>query len=142
MWAAKAVKMGYRWRVGNGHNVKFWSDIWIGSCSLAIVYYDLFTIVNEQDITIAQALVGGELCLTFRSVSPAQYNRWIELVQMISTVSLSEEADVPIWILHSSGTYSVSSFYAVVNDRGWCLFTLQLSGSCMFPHGYIFSCGC
>jgi hypothetical protein len=26
MWAAKAAKMGYQWKVGNGRKVKFWED--------------------------------------------------------------------------------------------------------------------
>ena len=27
MWAAKALKFGYRWVVGDGSNIKFWEDI-------------------------------------------------------------------------------------------------------------------
>jgi hypothetical protein len=27
MWAAKAAKMGYRWKIGNGHKIKFWEDV-------------------------------------------------------------------------------------------------------------------
>jgi hypothetical protein len=27
MWAARVVKMGYRWRVGVGRKVKFWEDL-------------------------------------------------------------------------------------------------------------------
>jgi hypothetical protein len=38
LWAAKAAKMGYRWQVGNGRRIRFWEDLWFGSCSLAIQY--------------------------------------------------------------------------------------------------------
>jgi hypothetical protein len=34
------------------------------------------------------------------------------------TVNIGEDEDVPVWEFHSSGTYSVSSFYAVINNRG------------------------
>jgi hypothetical protein len=36
MWAAKATKIGYRWKIGDGRKVKFWEDNWLGSSSLAI----------------------------------------------------------------------------------------------------------
>jgi hypothetical protein len=48
MWAASAAKVGYRWIVGNGRRVLFQEDTWLGHCSLSIVYWDLYTIVNEQ----------------------------------------------------------------------------------------------
>jgi hypothetical protein len=38
MWAAWTTKFGFRWKVGNEVNVRFWEDIWIGSSSLAIQY--------------------------------------------------------------------------------------------------------
>jgi hypothetical protein len=40
--------MGYAWRVGNGRNFKFWEDQWFGSSRLAIQYWDLYSIINEQ----------------------------------------------------------------------------------------------
>jgi hypothetical protein len=52
MWAAKAAKMGYHWKVGNGNKFKFWEDHWFGSSRLAIQYWYLYTIVNEQNISV------------------------------------------------------------------------------------------
>jgi hypothetical protein len=119
MWAAEAAKMGYRWKLGNGQKIRFWCDVWFGNCSLAILFWDLFVIVNEPHLTVGEAWDGSHLKFTFRrTVSPVQYNRWLELVQIMHTVSIGEEEDVPVWEFHSSGTYSVSSFYAVINNRG------------------------
>jgi hypothetical protein len=85
MWAARVAKHGFRWKVGKGDKVSFWSDVWIGNCSLAILFWDLFVIANEQHITVAQAWDGKVLRLTFlRSFSSAQYNRWLELTQLLS----------------------------------------------------------
>jgi hypothetical protein len=38
VWEAKAAKLGYQWKVGNGKKIKFWEDRWFGSSSLAIQY--------------------------------------------------------------------------------------------------------
>jgi hypothetical protein len=46
MWAAKTAKME------NGKKIRFWEDIWFGSYSLAIQYWDIYSIVNEKGITI------------------------------------------------------------------------------------------
>jgi hypothetical protein len=66
LWAARAAKMGYRWKIGNGRSVKFWEDHWFGSCSLAIQFGDLYLIVNEQNISAADVWDGRQLKLTFR----------------------------------------------------------------------------
>jgi hypothetical protein len=38
LWAARAAKMGYQWRVANGEKVKFWEDHWFGTSTLDIQY--------------------------------------------------------------------------------------------------------
>jgi hypothetical protein len=47
MWAAKVARMGYRWKVGDGSKVRFGEDLWIGSSSLVIQYWEIYCIVNE-----------------------------------------------------------------------------------------------
>jgi hypothetical protein len=60
MWAASAAKIGYKWQVGNGRKILFWVDTWIGKCSLAILFWNLYSIVNEQQITVADAWDGTD----------------------------------------------------------------------------------
>jgi hypothetical protein len=36
----------------------------------------------------------------------------------MQTVSMTDSDDSPIWLFHSSGVYSVSSFYGIINDGG------------------------
>jgi hypothetical protein len=47
-WVAHAARMGFRWRIGNGRRVRFWEDQWFESCSLAIQFWEVYSIVNEQ----------------------------------------------------------------------------------------------
>jgi hypothetical protein len=66
MWAAKAGKLGYRWNMGNGQRIRFWEDLWVGSCSLAIQYWGLYSSVNEHGKSISEIWDGEVLRLSFR----------------------------------------------------------------------------
>jgi hypothetical protein len=52
MWTAKARKIGFRWKIRNGKNVKIWEDNWLGTSSLAIHFWDLYVILNEKNKTV------------------------------------------------------------------------------------------
>ena len=58
MWATQAAKICYQWKVGNGRKIKFWEDHWFGSSSLDIQYKDIYVLVNEKTISIAEAWDG------------------------------------------------------------------------------------
>jgi hypothetical protein len=47
LWAAQAAHMSVKWIVDNGKKVRFWEDIWIGNTILAILYWPLY-VINEQ----------------------------------------------------------------------------------------------
>jgi hypothetical protein len=119
LWAAKAAKMDFRWQVGNGKNIIFWEDCWFGSCSLAIQYWSLYSIVNEQGKAICEVWDGENLRFTFRrTVDQEMMDQWHELLGIASSISLGDEDDTIIWQYNSSGVYSVQSLYAIVNNRG------------------------
>jgi hypothetical protein len=64
--ATKAIKMGYSWKIGNGGKVRFWEDCWFGTCSLAIQYWKLYSIINYQGKSVRDAWDGHHLRFTFR----------------------------------------------------------------------------
>ena len=66
MWALQAVKMGYKWQIGDGRLVRLWEDTWYGNTPLATQYWDLYVLVNEKNKTIADLWDGQELKCTFR----------------------------------------------------------------------------
>lgn len=43
---------------------------------------------------------------------------WFYILNIASTINLSNEDDEMIWELHSSGLYSVQSLYTLINFRG------------------------
>jgi hypothetical protein len=45
-------------------------------------------------------------------------NQWEELLQIASSIELSDVEDAIIWQYNSTGKYSVQSLYAIINDRG------------------------
>jgi hypothetical protein len=55
IWACHAAKMSFRKHIGNDKKVSFWEDKWFGSCSFTIQYWELYSFVCEQDLTINEA---------------------------------------------------------------------------------------
>jgi hypothetical protein len=47
MWATQADRLGYKWHVGNGKQIKLWEDVWFGNSPLATQYLDIYFIVNQ-----------------------------------------------------------------------------------------------
>jgi hypothetical protein len=99
--------------------MRFWKDYWFGSCSLAIEFWEIYFIVNEQGKIMSEAWDGINLKFTFRrSVDSRLMTMWLELLQIASSIQLNDEDYTMIWKFNSSGKYYVQSLYAVVNDRG------------------------
>ena len=143
MWAARSAKVGSRWKVGRGDFVLFCEDIWFGQCSRAIVFWELYVIANEHNCTVASGWDGTELKISFRrTVSQDLYNRWMDLIELVSSSPFSDEADSPIWMFHPSGVYSVKYFYAIVNDGGVIPIHTPAIWKLSIPPEFTFYFGC
>lgn len=119
MWATKAARLGFRCKIGNGRNIKFWEDNWLGSSSLAIQFWDIYVLVNEKTSSIADLWDGHNLKCTFRrTVDESLYRKWLEIVQLASTIELNDDDDTMIWKFNSNGIYSSQSLYRIINFRG------------------------
>jgi hypothetical protein len=67
VWALQAAHLGIRWQVGNGKKkIRFWEDHWMGNSSLAIQFWPLYVINEQQGRTIDQVWDGDTLKLSFR----------------------------------------------------------------------------
>jgi hypothetical protein len=51
---------------GDGRKIHFWEDIWFGTASLAVQFWELYCICIEKTRTNSEILVDGEARLTFR----------------------------------------------------------------------------
>jgi hypothetical protein len=119
MWAAQVARIGYRWKVGDVNKIKFWEDVWLESSSLVIQYWEMYSIINEQNGTIAQLWDSENLMCTFRRrVDVRLFSMWKEVLSIASSIVLTDEEDEPAWQFYSSRIYSSQSLYSVINFRG------------------------
>ena len=115
----KAAKLGVCQKVGNDKKIHFWEDHWFGSSSLAIQFWDLYIINNEQNKTIDEVWDGTNLKLTFRrTVTETMFQKWLELCGVAESITCTDEADMMIQNLNSKEVYSAQALYAVISFRG------------------------
>ena len=119
MWAARAVKFGYRWVVGDGVKIRFWEDTWFGSSPLSVQFWGLYTVCNENLATIQQVWDGVNLKLTFRrNFNQKMIQQWLDLEKIASSLHLSNDCDSLVWTYTANGVYSTSSLYNIISFRG------------------------
>jgi hypothetical protein len=104
MWASMAVAVGYRWRIGNGRSIKFWEDIWFGNSHLAVQFWDIYFVSNQQSQTVRDLWDGQQIRGTFRrTFTDEMMVQWQELLVIASTINFSEDEDQPIWQYETNG---------------------------------------
>jgi hypothetical protein len=87
MWAVNATKFGYRWKIGDGLQVKFWEDTWFGTSPLAVQFWDLYCVCNEQLVVVSEVWDGTNTKLTFRRIFSARLmEQWYELEQICTGI--------------------------------------------------------
>ena len=119
MWAAKALKFGYRWKIGNGKKTRLWEDIWFGTSPLSVQFLPLYTICHQQGVTVADAWDGINIKLSFRRVfSDVMMESWYCLEQIITSTKYLGGEDSLIWQHESKGEYTTGSLYSIINFRG------------------------
>jgi hypothetical protein len=114
--------------------------LWFGTCSLAIQYWEIYSIINEQGSSVRDSWDGTNLKFSFRrTVDSRTMGFWFEVVQIASELQFSEEEDAIIWQFASSGKYSVQTLYAIINDRGIKqIYTLVMQKISVPPRLYLF----
>jgi hypothetical protein len=129
MWASRAVKFGYKWKVGNSRSIRLWEDTWFVNAPLSTQYWDIYFVVNQQMETIADLWDGQQLRCDFRQTfTPHMMDMWVEIVEITKTINFSKEEDQLIWKYESSDVYSSKSLYDVKKLEVCNLSTYQQFG--------------
>ena len=85
----QALKFGYRWKVGNVCRIRFWEDTWFGTSPLAVQFWPIYSICNEQTKTIKEVWDGETLKLTFRrNFDSKLMEQWYQLVEIARSITL------------------------------------------------------
>jgi hypothetical protein len=86
--------MGYRWKIGDGKQIRFWEDTWFGTSPLAVQFWDMYCICHEQMATISQVWDNVNVKLTFRRNFIAEMmEKWFELEEICKSIVFSPDCD-------------------------------------------------
>jgi hypothetical protein len=100
-------------RVGDGEGTRFWEDTWLGDAPLANQFPNLYAIVNHKNVTVASSFTENGLNISFRrNLHGDKWLSWLDLVERLMDIQLTDEKDTFIWKLTDSGQFSVRSLYA------------------------------
>ncbi|PWA36133.1 peptide chain release factor APG3, chloroplastic [Artemisia annua] len=95
--------------IGNGSSTSFWHDRWYGDTCLKEKFKRLFNLELHKDVSVASKLQTPNVVSSFRRLlrSGIENSQLVELVQILSSISLSSANDRWSWTLHGLGEFSV-----------------------------------
>jgi hypothetical protein len=103
--------------VGNGLSTRFWEDTWLGDKPLAEEYPYLYNTAHHKNVTVAHVCGVGQLNIAFRrTLNGNKWDRWIHLLQRLSTIELNDTEDIFKWNLTASGVFTVKLMYLHLLD--------------------------
>ncbi|XVF04810.1 hypothetical protein REPUB_Repub05bG0117600 [Reevesia pubescens] len=108
------VAQGVKWRVGNGSDVKFWTDWWVGSKPLINSLQHTLAIGNDN-MKVGEVIdVDGSWDLQKISALVPQEN--VEEIRAVPLNTGQGVQDRNSWGMTSNGSFSVSSAYALISN--------------------------
>jgi hypothetical protein len=106
-------------KVGNGSQIRFWEDRWLGDQPLKIKFPALFNIVRKKQDSVANIFRSSPLSISFRRSLVGQNLRdWNRIVSWLTDLNRQDIPDVFTWSLHSTGQFSVKTMYAALINNG------------------------
>jgi hypothetical protein len=105
--------------LGDGRTTRFWEDRWLGDLPLAVIYPNLYNIVQRKHVLVADVLCHIPLNIAFRrNLTGVKWTEWIHLCQRLMDIQLSNEPDKFMWNLSNTGVFTVKSMYLdFMNDH-------------------------
>lgn len=111
---------GLRRKIGEGNEVVFWKDNWLGSGTLKEKFGRLFNLSTRQHHVIKDlgGWVNGLWCWELhwrRPLLDREVNMVTDLLNFVSNLSLTEGiSDDWTWTLEDGGLFSVKSAYSIL----------------------------
>jgi hypothetical protein len=89
--------------LGDGANIRFWEDKWLGDRPLATQYPSLYNIVQHKNQIVAHTFASAPINIEFRRfLIGACWDRWLHLLQRLIDVRLEPKEDEFRWNLTQS----------------------------------------
>jgi hypothetical protein len=115
-------------------HTRFWYDWWLGNCPLKISFPNLFRITSNPDLEVNKAVVDGQWSVEFRrQMNVSLLEEWNNLLELLSSVDLTEGRDVVFWTLDRSRKYSARSLYRFMTNGGVTDSRMMIIWKCSIP---------
>jgi hypothetical protein len=99
-----------RFRVQDGSQTRFWEDQWLRKDPLMVKFPNLYKIVRNKNVSVAQVLSTTPLNVSFRcALVGDNWDKWLDLVGNVLMVNLNDRKDSFIWTTNKN--FSVKNMY-------------------------------
>ncbi|CAN0841413.1 Transposon TX1 uncharacterized 149 kDa protein [Linum grandiflorum] len=122
--ARLAVLQGYRWKVGDGSQIKVWEDPWIRREGSFIV--ESTSPIPDWDLRVSALLQPSGDAWDEDRVRGLFHPR--ESDEILAMVVVGGERDMPVWHYSKYGEYTVRSAYRLLLERVGDMETLRCDG--------------
>jgi hypothetical protein len=116
------LRENFKFIIGDGFSILFWSNVWIGSNTLRSIFprlYQIFTIQNGLVNEMGQWMNGHwRWNLVWRrnllSYEEQQYHHFLSMLEPM--IIRQEKNDKLIWSCNSNGSFSVKSCCTLIDN--------------------------
>lgn len=97
-------------KIGNGHNTKFWTDVWCGESTFASLFPRLYALESQKDCTVSSRR--GSSCWEWRWNRPIRSSREVTMIQQLvdnlPSNIISQDDDRWVWCLDGKSEFSIA----------------------------------
>lgn len=128
------MKLGSSYKLGDGKNISFWDDIWLGETPLKTQFPYIFSVCADDNKTTHQMYVEGEWKISLRrTLGEGELEEWGQLHALLQNIELNSGKDSMCWNLNKTGMFSTKSLYREISFGGIKDYILQELWRCHIP---------